>query len=300
MGVSITPLGADFAGEVSGVDCRKPLDAETVAAIEAGMDRYAVLVFHDQHFQDDEQVAFTLQFGEIEKKGHGSGLGNIHFRTEAQARTLGQGIGDFSNVDGFGNPLPSESRAYQFKLADRLWHSDSSFRAIPARYSMLSARSVPSWGGNTEFADMRAAYDALDPRMKAEAEGLICHHSQMYSREAVGFREMSDAERDAFRPVRQSLVRTHPVTGRKSLFLSAHAGLIEGWSIPESRMYLRDLVEFATQPRFVHSHQWRVGDFVIWDNRCTMHRARRFDWNEPRDVRQTRLAGDVATAEQVA
>lgn len=303
MALAIQPIGQAasgqaFAGEVSGIDCRQPLSAESVAVIEAGMDRYGVLVYPSQDLTDEEQLAFTLHFGEIEKKGRGSGMGRIHFRTDDQARALAGGIGDFSNIDGAGQPLPPDTRAYQFKLADRLWHSDSSFRPIPAKYSLLSGRAVPSWGGNTEFADMRGAYDALDERAKAEVEDLVCHHSQIYSREAVGFAEMTDAEREGFKPVRQRLVRRHPVTGRKSLFLSSHAGFIEGWTIPESRMFLRDLIEFATQPRFVYSHAWRPRDLVVWDNRVTMHRGRRFDPSEARDVRQTRLAGDVATIEQ--
>src|SRR5262249_30666867 len=153
-----------------------------------------------------------------------------------------------------------------FKLADRLWHSDSSFRPIPAKYSLLSGRVIPSWGANTEFADMRAAYDALDDRTKAEIESLVCLHSLVYSREAIGFTELSEEERAAFHPVRQRLVRTHPVTGRKSLFLAAHAGAIEDRSIPEARMFLRDLMEHATQREFVYSHEWRVGDLVMWDN----------------------------------
>jgi alpha-ketoglutarate-dependent 2,4-dichlorophenoxyacetate dioxygenase len=300
MALAINPIGQVFAGEVTGTDCRQTLTAETVAAIEAGMDQYAVLVYPGQTLSDEEQLAFTLHFGKIEQKGRGSGKGRIHFRTEEQTRPLAQGIGDFSNVDGAGNPLPPDTRAYQFKLADRLWHSDSSFRPIPAKYSLLSGRAVPSWGGNTEFADMRAAYDALDERTRREVENLVCHHSQIYSREAVGFGAMDEAERQAFKPVRQRLVRRHPATGRKSLFLSAHAGVIEGWTIPESRMFLRDLIEFATQPRFVYSHRWRLHDLVVWDNRATMHRGRRFDHSEPRDVRQTRLAGDDVTIKQVA
>jgi alpha-ketoglutarate-dependent 2,4-dichlorophenoxyacetate dioxygenase len=296
--LDIQPLGQSFAGDVTGVDCRNPLSPETVATIEAGMDQYAVLVYRGQALSDAEQLAFTLHFGQIEGKGLGRSKGHIHFRTDEQARPLGHGIGDFSNVDGVGQPLPTDTRAYQFKLADRLWHSDSSFLPIPAKYSLLSGRAVPSWGGNTEFADMRAAYDALNDRTKREVADLVCHHSQIYSRETVGFSEMSDAERAELRPVRQRLVRCHPVTGRKSLFLSAHAGRIEGWSIPESRMFLRDLVEFATQSRFVYSHAWQLHDLVIWDNRATMHRGRRFDHAEPRDVRQTRLAGDVVTIEQ--
>ena len=300
MDFAIQPIGDAFAGEVSGIDCRKPLSPETVEAIEAGMDQYAALVYRGQKLTDEDQLAFTLHFGEIEKKGRGSGTGHIHFRNEEQARALARGIGDFSNIDGAGRPLPPDSRAYQFKLADRLWHSDSSFRPIPAKYSLLSGRAVPSWGGNTEFADMRAAYDSLDERTKHEVEDLVCRHSNIYSREAVGFSEMTEEEREAFKPVRQRLVRRHPITGRKSLFLSSHAGIIEGWTIPESRMFLRDLIEFATQPRFVYSHHWQLNDLVVWDNRATMHRGRRFDPAEARDVRQTRLAGDVVTIEQLA
>ncbi len=300
MTLTITPLTPGFAGEVMGLDCRAPLSPAEVAAVEAGMDQFAVLVFPGQALSDAEQLAFTLQFGVLEKSGHGSGIGRIHFRTDQEARSLGAGIGDFSNIDGQGRPLAADTRAYMFKLADRLWHSDSSFRPVPAKYSLLSGRAVPSWGGNTEFADMRAAYDALDARTRAMVEDLVCGHSQMYSREKVGFAEMSEAERAAFAPVRQRLVRTHPVTGRKSLFLSSHAGTIEGWSIPEARMFLHELTEFATGPRFVYSHAWRVNDLVVWDNRTTMHRGRRFDPAELRDVRQTRLAGDAPTIEQMA
>ena len=298
MALVIQPIGHAFAGDVTGVDCRTPLSPDIVAAIEAGMDRYAVLVYRGQGLTDEEQLAFTLHFGEFEKKGQGSGQGHIHFRSEEQARALASGIGDFSNIDAAGTPLAPDTRAYQFKLADRLWHSDSSFRPIPAKYSLLSGRAVPAWGGNTELADMRAAYDALDDRTKLEVEDLVCHHSQIYSREAVGFSEMTEVEREAFKPVRQRLVRRHPVTGRKSLFLSAHAGVIEGWTIPESRVFLRDLIEFATQPRFVYAHAWQLHDLVVWDNRSTMHRGRRFDPAEARDVRQTRLAGDFVTVEQ--
>jgi len=301
MTLTITPIGQAFVGEVTGLACGDPLTPAQVVAIEAGMDQFAVLVYPGQHLSDEQQMAFTLHFGELEGKGQGRGRtsSHIHFRTDDQARRLRPGIGDFSNIDNEGKPLPADSRAHMFKLADQLWHSDSSFRPIPAKYSLLSAHAVPSWGANTEFADMRAAYDALEERTKAEVEDLVCLHSQIYSREVVGFEEMSEAERAEFKPVRQRLVRTHPVTGRKSLFLSSHAGRIEGWSIPDARMFLRDLAEHATQRQFVYSHQWSVGDMVVWDNRVAMHRGRRFDPTEPRDVRQTRLAGDVVTIEQV-
>jgi alpha-ketoglutarate-dependent 2,4-dichlorophenoxyacetate dioxygenase len=196
--------------------------------------------------------------------------------------------------------MSEEDRVWFFKLGDRLWHSDSSFRPIPAKYSLLSGRVLPSWGANTEFADMRAAYDALDHHTKAEIEDLVCEHSLIYSRETIGFTDMTAEEIAAFRPVRQRLVRTHPATGRKSLFLSSHAGAIVGWTIPEGRMFLRDLTEHATMPAFVYSHSWRPHDLVMWDNRATMHRARRFDRTEVRDVRRTTLAGDRGTIEQAA
>ena len=286
MSLSIRQIHPVFVGEVSGVDCREPLGPDAVAAIEAGMDQYAVLVFRDQRLTDEQQLAFTRQFGKLENYATPG-----HIKKAAESR-LAPGIADFSNLDRFGGIMSDQDRVWFFKLADRLWHSDSSFRPVPAKYSLLSGRVLPSWGANTEFADMRAAYDALDARTKAEVEELVCLHSLLFSREAIGFTEMTAEEKAAFEPVRQPLVRSHPVTGRRSLFLSAHAGAIEGWTIPEARMFLRDLTEFATQPRFVYSHEWRPFDLVVWDNRQTMHRARRFDRNEVRDVRRTTLAGD--------
>ncbi|MBV8777036.1 MAG: TauD/TfdA family dioxygenase [Alphaproteobacteria bacterium] len=295
MAVSFRQLAPTFAAEVNGVDCTKPPAPDEVAAIEEGMDRYAVLIFRDQKLDDARQIAFTRHFGELESY---TTPGHIRRRDEQR---LGPGIADFSNLDKDGGIMPADDRVWFFKLGDRLWHSDSSFRPVPAKYSLLSGRVIPSCGGNTEFADMRTAYDALDERTKAEIEPLVCLHSLIYSRAAIGFTELTEAERAAFRPVRQRLVRTHPVTGRKSLFLSAHAGAIEGWTVPEAQMFLRDLTEHATQPGFVYSHRWRIGDLVMWDNRQTMHRARRFDDRaEVRDVRRTTLAGDVATIEQAA
>jgi alpha-ketoglutarate-dependent 2,4-dichlorophenoxyacetate dioxygenase len=294
MPISIRPLTPVFAGEVAGVDCRRPLYPSEVAAIEAGMDRYAVLVFRDQPLSDAQQLAFTRHFGELENyptPGH---------IAKQEEKRLGPGMADFSNLDRDGNIISAEDRIWFFKLGDRLWHSDSSFRPIPAKYSLLSGRIIPSWGADTEFADMRAAYDALDPRTKAMVEDLVCEHSLIYSRAAIGFTELTPEEILAFRPVRQRLVRTHPVTGRKSLFLASHAGAIVGWTIPEARMFLHELTEHATQREFVYRHQWRVGDLVMWDNRQTMHRGRRFDRNEVRDVRRTTLAGDAPTVVEAA
>ena len=295
MTASIRQIHPSFAGEVTGVDCTRPLSAEAVAAIQAGMDHYGVLVFRRQPMTDEQQLAFTLHFGQIEAYNTAG-----HITTKQHSRGLGAGIADFSNLDKSGNIISEQDRIWFFKLGDRLWHSDSSFRPLPAGYSLLSGRIIPTWGANTEFADMRAAHDALDDRTKAEIEDLICEHSLIFSREAIGFTDLTPEERTAFTPVRQRLVRIQQRTGRKSLFLSSHAGTILGWTIPEARMFLRDLTEFATQERFVYSHPWQVGDLVVWDNRITMHRARRFNRNEVRDVRRTTLAGHAATAEQVA
>ncbi len=291
MSIAIRPLHAVFAGEVTGIDLRQPASRADVAAVEAGMDRFAVLVFPRQEITDEEQQAFTDNFGKPNPKQGG----NI---TGPEQKRLRSGIGDLSNLDEKGTIISAEDRRWFFKLGDRLWHSDSSYRAVPAKYSLLSGRVLPSWGGNTEFADLRAAYDALDARTKSEVEELVCEHSLIFSRGSIGFDDLTDAERKSFRPVRQRLVRTHPVTGRKSLFLSSHAGTILGWTVPEARMFLRDLMEFATQPRFVYSHVWRPYDLVMWDNRTTVHRARRFDRNEVRDVRRTTVAGDEMTVAQ--
>jgi alpha-ketoglutarate-dependent 2,4-dichlorophenoxyacetate dioxygenase len=292
--VTIKQLHPVFAGEVSGVDLRQPISRADAKAIDDGMNRYAVLVFPGQDITDEQQIAFSKNFGALEVS---SRPGTIRKREDNR---LGAGIADLSNLDKHGKVISADDRNWFFKLGDRLWHSDSSFREVPAKFSMLSGRVLPSWGGNTEFADMRAAYDALDARTKAEIEDLVCEHSLLYSRGAIGFTEFTPEEIANFRPVRQRLVRVHPATGRKSLFLSSHAGAIEGWSIPEARTFLRELTEHATQREFVHSHAWKQYDLVIWDNRATMHRACRFDRNEVRDMRRTTLAGDAPTVAQVA
>jgi len=292
MAIAIRQLHPVFVGEVSGVDLARPIAREDVAAIEAGMDRYAVLVFHDQDISDDQQMAFTRNFGELESPAGG----NI---TKPHEKRIAAQMNDVSNLGQDGAPLARDDRRRMFNLGNRLWHSDSSFRAIPAKYSLLSGRVITEEGGNTEFADMRAAYDALDAPTKAEIEDLICEHSLMYSRGSLGFTELTEEERATFRPVRQCLVRRHPVTGRKSLYLSSHAGAIVGWPVPEARAFLRDLTEHATQPQLVHVHRWRRHDLVMWDNRQTMHRVRRFDETQVRDMRRTTVVGDAPTAEQM-
>jgi alpha-ketoglutarate-dependent 2,4-dichlorophenoxyacetate dioxygenase len=280
-------------GEVSGVDTTKPLTLDEVAAIDAGMDRYAILVFRDQKLTDEQQMAFTRQFGAIEDARGG----NV---TKPQDKRLATGMNDVSNLGKDGLPLARESRERLFNLGNMLWHSDSSFRAVPAKYSILSARTPSAKGGNTEFADMRAAYDALDDEMKSHIENLVCEHSLMYSRGSLGFLDYSDEEKAMFKPVRQRLVRRHPVSGRKSLYLSSHAGAILGMPVPEARILLKDLTEQATRPEFVYVHQWRQYDLVMWDNRQTMHRARRYDETQPRDMRRTTVAGDAPTIAQAA
>lgn len=292
MSVTIRQIHPAFVGEVSGVDLAQPLSRDEAAALEAGMDRYAVLVYHDQKITDEQQMAFSVNFGPLEDARGG----NI---TKPDERRLQVGMNDVSNLGKDGRPMERDSRQRAFNLGNMLWHSDSSFRPIPAKYSILSARVVNPVGGNTEYADMRAAYDALDAATRAEIEDLVCEHSLMYSRGSLGMLEYSDEERAMFTPVRQRLVRTHPVTKRKSLYLSSHAGAILGMPMAEARILLRDLNEHATQPKFVYAHTWRVGDMVMWDNRQVMHRVRRYDDNQPRDMRRTTVAGAAPTVAQV-
>jgi alpha-ketoglutarate-dependent 2,4-dichlorophenoxyacetate dioxygenase len=294
MTVTIRPLTPGFAAEVDGLDLRQSLTRDQVAAIEAGMDQFAVLVFHDQPISDTQQVAFSRNFGDIEL----SVASNV---TKPSERRLSTELADISNLDRENNLLARDDRRRMFSLGNQLWHSDSAFRATPAKYSLLSARIIPKTGGNTEFADMRAAYDALDAATKAEIADLICEHSLMYSRGLLGFTDYTPEERQMFTPVQQVLVRTHPVTGRKSLFLASHAGTIIGWPMPEARAFLRDLTEHATQRQFVYAHQWRQHDLVMWDNRQTMHRARRYrETEEVRDMRRTTIAGDRPTVQAQA
>ena len=242
MAISIRQLHPHFFGEVSGVDLRKPLTPQQAADIEAGMDKYAVLLFRDQDITDEQQLAFALNFGERENARGGTVTRKEDYR-------LTSGLNDVSNLGKDGKPLPRDHRTHLFNLGNCLWHSDSSFRPIPAKFSLLSARVVNPKGGNTEFADMRAAYDALDDETKAEIEDMICEHSLMYSRGSLGFLDYTEEEQQMFKPVLQRLVRTHPAHGRKSLYLSSHAGGIVGMTVPEARLLLRDLTEHATRPR---------------------------------------------------
>jgi len=293
MAVVTRQIGPCFAAEVDGIDITWPLSAADVKAIHGSMDEYAVLVFHDQKLEDEQQLVFSRSLGELE---HAVGT-SLRAPDEYRLPTT---FADVSNLDKDNNVFARDDRRRLFAIGNRLWHSDSSFKVVPAKYSLLSARSIPSKGGNTEYADMRAAYDALDDETRGEVEGLVCEHSQLYSRAILGFTEFTEEERERFKPVHQCLVRTHPVTKRRSLYLSSHAGGILGWPVPEARAFLRDLVEHATQRQFVYAHKWAVNDLVMWDNRQTMHRARPFPAHEPRDMRRTTLMGDGPTAAQAA
>ena len=288
MALNIKQVGPCFAGEVSGLDLTKSLSREEVSAIHAGMDQFAVLIFRGPKLSNDQHMAFTKSLGRIEK-AIGTSL------REPKDNRLSTDFADVSNLDKDERPFEREDRRRLFAIGNRLWHSDSSYKPTPAKYSILHAHAIPTKGGNTEFADMRAAYDALDDEMKDLLEDLICEHSQLYSRGRIGFTDFTDEERKRFEPVLQIMVRRHPVTGRKSLYLSSHAGGIVGWPVPEARIFLQDLAEHATQRQFVHAHEWQIGDLVIWDNRQTMHRARPFPDEQPRDMRRTTLVGDGPT-----
>jgi len=299
MSIAIHPLNPGFVGEVSGIDLTRPLARDEVAAIEAGIDRYAVLVFHDQPLTDDQQMTFSRNFGELEATLAGE-------MTKPEERRMVNELGDISNIDHRHRIRARDDAKRLYALGNRLWHTDASFRATGAIYSLLSARVIPSAGGNTEFADMRAAYDALDAETKREIDDLVCEHSIAFSRAELGFTDFAEAHRAKIAPVRHRLVSTHPVTGRKSLYLASHIGSIIGWPVPEARAFLRDLTEHATQQQFVHAHAWRVNDLVMWDNRTTMHRGRRYDdMNEVRDMRRTSIRGtgvdvDQTPTEQIA
>jgi len=255
--------------EVSPVDLRQVHDTETLGQIRAGMDEYAVLVFRDQPFADDEQLAFAQRLdGELHTKLGISALQKNRLGNEA--------LGDISNLDESGEIMRSDNRRRMYGLGNRLWHTDASFQDPPGRYSMLSAKVVPPVDADTEFADTRAAYDALPEEEKRRLEGLRVHHSIAYSRQTLGF-EFSQGEQDALHGAIHPLVRTIPRSHRSSLYVASHASRIIEWPVPEGRLLLRDLIEHATQAEFVYRHSWRVGDLVIWDNRATMHRARPFD-----------------------
>jgi alpha-ketoglutarate-dependent 2,4-dichlorophenoxyacetate dioxygenase len=283
MPAAFSPLHPVFAAECSGVDIGEPLSPGDAAAIEDGMDRYAVLVFRrGTPLTTAQQIAFTQSLGDLEPA-----YTTIH--PDEGRRLDSPRLSDISNLGPGDKILPREDRKRLFALGNQMWHSDSSYKNIPARYSALCAHVIPPAGGETEFADMRAAWDMLAPDWKARVKGLVCEHSRLYSKGALGVSFTEQEQRD-FAPVRQPLVRTHPRSGRHSLYLSSHAGRIVGWPVPEAMMLLRELTEHATQRELVYRHQWRVGDLVMWDNQATMHRGRPYDDTKyPRDLRRTTL-----------
>ena len=297
MALSIQPIDSVsrpfFGGLASGIDITKPMTQEHASSIEKGMDQYGVLVFRGQHFDDAAQLRFSAQFGALEEASGDLNWGKPR-RIESAL------VNDISNLDNDNQVMARDDRKRLFSLGNRLWHSDSSFKAVPAKFSLLSARLIPAAGGDTEFADMRAAYDSLDDETKVEIEDLVCEHSQLYSRSLLGFADFTDEDRVRFKPVLQRLVRRHPSTGRKSLYLASHAGAILGRPVPEARALLRDLIEHATQRQFVYAHQWKQWDLVMWDNRATMHRARPFDPKQVRDMHRTTVACERSTMAEAA
>jgi alpha-ketoglutarate-dependent 2,4-dichlorophenoxyacetate dioxygenase len=289
MAFGVTQIHDVFVGEVSGIDLREPLDHETVDAISAAINQHGVLLFRGQKIDDAQQMAFSRNFGELETTVRA-------YRKDFVPR-LDLHIADISNLNEKNEVIGKDDRRRLNALGNRLWHSDSSFKRIPARFSLLSARVIPGAGGETELADMRAAWDALSDATKAQLEGLIVEHTQLFSRARIGFTDWSAEERAKMAPVPQVLVRTHPGSGRKSLFLSSHAGRIRGMPEPEARMLLLDLMEHATQRQFVYTHRWQVGDLLMWDNRCTMHRARPYDETKVRDMHRTTVSDGRPTVD---
>ena len=279
MALRFRPLHPLFAAEASGLDLRRPLEPETVREIEAAMDEYAVLVWHDQPFSEAEQVAFARQFGPLDLGLRKARPGEHRFGYDE--------LIDISNVTPRGEVAARDHAKIVSNLANQLWHSDSSFQQPAAAYSMLSAVVVPASGGDTQFCDLRAAYDVLPEEEKEELEGLTSEHYAFHTRLWLGDTSYTEAQLKSMPPVRWPLVRTHPGSKRKVLWVGAHATRIVGWTLAEGRVRLADLLEHATQREFVYRHRWRVGDLVMWDNRCTLHRGRRFDLSQRRELRRT-------------
>ena len=290
MNVKTRTKSPHFVGFVYGVDLKKDLDIKIVKEIDNAINKLSVLVFKDQNIDDSEQVRFTKYFGEIEASGSKSNI------TKAKDRRLSTDLADVSNLDKNNKPFTKDDPRRIFNLGNRLWHTDSSFKEIPAKYSLLSARNVSKEGGNTEFADMRSAYDNLESKIKNKIDTMICEHSLIYSRQRLGFdmvKELSSEEIKNFTPVEQPLVRKNKVTNRKTIFLSSHIGKIKNWIRPDSMCFIDDLIEYATQLKFKYIHEWSKNDLIIWDNRQTMHRARAYDdLKENRDMRRTTVLGE--------
>lgn len=287
MQLKIAPVTENFAAEASGLDLRQPIDAETAAEIEEAMDKYAVLVWRDQPLDDDQHMALTKWFGPLDM-----GLLNV---TKKPNRFKHAGFVDIANVGIDGEIMARDHGTVTSSMANQFWHTDSSFMETVAKYSLLSARVVPETGGDTEFTDMRAAWDALPDDLRTMVTGLVGEHHPLYSRILLG-NTYSDEQMARIPPAHWPLVRTHPGSGRRYLFTPIHVHKIEGMSMAEARVLVNELIEHATQPQFVHRHTWQTGDLLMWDNRCTLHRGRRFDYTQRRDLRRTTTMEDPAVA----
>ena len=291
MAITVCPVTPGFAAEIGDVDLSAPLAPVDIAEIKDAFAAYAVLIFPDQQLSQDQHLDFARYFGPLETTIA------LH-RKDAQLR-LRKEFADVSNLDHNNEVWGKESRQRMFQLGNRLWHTDSSFKRVPALASLLYARTIPPVGGHTEFADERAAYDALPEATKRRLDTLVAEHSIFNSRAKLGFTNFSDEERAGMPPVPQVLVRTLPDSGRKSLYLASHAGRIFGMSEPDGRALIDELVAHATQRQFIYTHRWRVHDLVIWDNRCTMHRGTDFDdlrWK--RDMQRATVCDVANSCEQ--
>jgi alpha-ketoglutarate-dependent 2,4-dichlorophenoxyacetate dioxygenase len=294
--MQVKPIQPSFAAEIAGIDLAKPTNADVVAEIWRAIDTYAVLVFHDQNLTDQQLKDFSAQFGPLE-------IGRSAARRGKRRLALPE-IGDISNLDTEGNVRELDDRRRLDSMGNRLWHTDASYMPVPVVLGLLHAKALPPpspfGNGETEFADMRAAYDALPEAMKTSIDPLIIEHDVFWSRGQIGFTEFPTGEREAYPPSPQRLVRTHPGSKRKALYLSAHASHVVGWPVADGRLLLLDLNAHATQPQFVYRHTWREGDLVIWDNRCTMHRGRPHDEMQPRDLRRATTLDVGSTLEEAA
>jgi alpha-ketoglutarate-dependent 2,4-dichlorophenoxyacetate dioxygenase len=288
MAIQVSPLHPTLGAEVRGVNLTRALTSEVFAEIEAAFNSYGILVLPGQPVSDEQQLAFSRLFGPLEVNPNYAGA-KMRLRPD---------VADISNLDAEGRVLARDDRRNLFNLGNQLWHTDSSFKQIPAKCSLLSARELPSSGGETEFADLRAAWDALPQSRKRAFDGLIVEHSIFRSRSQIGFADFNDEIFKQLPPVRQVLVRHHPASGRTSFYVASHASHIIGWPVEEGRALIEELIAFSTQPQFVYQHRWTVGDLVIWDNRCTMHRGRPYDDTQRRVLHRTTVSDVANTLEQ--
>jgi alpha-ketoglutarate-dependent 2,4-dichlorophenoxyacetate dioxygenase len=289
--LTVYPITETFAAEVGDVDLSQPLSAEDEEAIKQAFWKYSVLIFAEQHLTQDQHVAFAEHFGPIETD-------TAQGTKESQAR-LGTRFADVSNLSAEGKIWDDSSRQRMFQMGNRLWHTDSTFKRRPALCSLLYARTIAPIGGHTEFADQRAAYDALPEPLKVELKGLIVEHSIFTSRARLGFTDFPAEDFKRLPPVPQALVRTIPQSGRRSLYVASHAGRVLGMPDADGRKLIDDLIAHTTQRQFVYTHRWRLNDLVLWDNRCTMHRGTAFDdlrWR--RDVQRATISDVANSCEQ--